>query len=130
MGIKRNVDRAIDKMPAKNREPLEAYAAGVNAFLKTHRNLPLEFVLTGYTPEPWTVYDCGYVFGALSFGLALDINEELFFLDAANKLGAEKAAWLVPTYQDEPNPLLPKRRRSTKKWHPPLHRMPIACAIR
>ena len=104
VGIKRNVDRAIDKMPAKNREPLEAYAAGVNAFLKTHSNLPLEFVLTGYTPEPWTVYDCGYVFGALSFGLALNINEELFFLDAANKLGAEKAAWLVPTYQDEPIP--------------------------
>mgnify|MGYP000976192396 FL=1 len=104
VGIKRNVDRAIDSMPAKNREPLEAYAAGVNAFLKTHSNLPLEFVLTGYTPEPWTVYDCGYVFGALSFGLALNINEELFFLDAADKLGAEKAAWLVPTYQDEPIP--------------------------
>lgn len=104
VGIKRNVDRAIDKMPAKNREPLEAYAAGVNAFLKTHSNLPLEFVLTGYAPEPWTVYDCGYVFGALSFGLALNINEELFFLDAADKLGAEKAAWLVPTYQDEPIP--------------------------
>ncbi len=104
VGIKRNVDRAIDKMPAKNRAPLEAYAAGVNAFLKTHSNLPLEFVLTGYTPEPWTIYDCGYVFGALSFGLALNINEELFFLDAAKKLGAEKAAWLVPTYQDEPIP--------------------------
>lgn len=104
VGIKRNVDRAIDNMPAKNRAPLEAYAAGVNAFLKTHSNLPLEFVLTGYTPEPWTVYDCGYVFGALSFGLALNINEELFFLDAAKKLGAEKAAWLVPTYQDEPIP--------------------------
>lgn len=104
VGIKRNVDRAIDKMPAKYREPLEAYAAGVNAFLKNHSNLPLEFVLTGYTPEPWTVYDCGYVFGALSFGLALNINEELFFLDAAHKLGAEKAAWLVPVYQDEPIP--------------------------
>lgn len=104
VGIKRNVDRAIDKMPAKYRAPLEAYAAGVNAFLKTHNNLPLEFVLTGYTPEPWTIYDCGYVFGALSFGLALNINEELFFIDAAKKLGAEKAAWLVPTYQDEPIP--------------------------
>lgn len=104
VGIKRNVDRAIDKMPAKYREPLEAYSAGVNAFLQTHSSLPLEFFLTGYKPEPWTVYDCGYVFGALSFGLALNINEELFFLDAAHKLGAEKAAWLVPTYQDEPIP--------------------------
>lgn len=104
VGIQRNVDRAIDKMPAENRAPLEAYAAGVNAFVQTHKHLPLEFILTGYTPEPWTIYDCGYVFGALSFGLALNINEELFFLEAAKKLGAEKAAWLVPTYPDEPIP--------------------------
>lgn len=104
VGIKRNVDRAIDKMPAENRAPLEAYAAGVNAFLQSHKHLPIEFILTNYTPEPWTIYDCGYVFGALSFGLALNLNEELFFLEAAKKLGAEKAAWLVPTYQDEPIP--------------------------
>jgi acyl-homoserine-lactone acylase len=114
VGIKRNVDRAIDKMPAKYRAPLEAYAAGVNAFLKTHKHLPFEFVITGYTPEPWTVYDCGYVFGALSFGLALNINEELFFLDAAKKLGAEKAAWLVPTYQDEPIPFAEAQKLDQK----------------
>lgn len=104
VGVKRNVDRAIDKMPAENRAPLEAYAAGINAYLQTHKHLPIEFILTGYTPEPWTIYDCGYVFGALSFGLALNINEELFFIEAAKQLGAEKAAWLVPTYQDEPIP--------------------------
>ncbi|GAB4425808.1 MAG: acyl-homoserine-lactone acylase QuiP [Turneriella sp.] len=104
VGIKRNVDRAINKMSPESRAPLEAYAAGVNAFLATHKHLPIEFILTGYTPEPWTIYDCGYVFGALSFGLALNINEELFFIEAAKQMGAEKAAWLVPTYPDEPIP--------------------------
>lgn len=104
VGIKRNVDRAIEKMPTKYRAQLEAYANGVNAFLIANKHLPMEFVLSGYTPEPWTAQDCGYVFGALSFGLALNINEEIFFLDAAHTLGAEKAAWLVPTYPDEPIP--------------------------
>lgn len=104
VGIRRAVDRAIDAMAPEYRAPLEAYARGVNAFLKEQKNLPLEFTFTGYTPEPWTVYDCGYVFGALSFGLALNLNEEIFFLDAAQKLGAEKAAWLVPSYADEPIP--------------------------
>ncbi|MBV6492660.1 MAG: Acyl-homoserine lactone acylase QuiP [Turneriella sp.] len=104
VGVARNVDRAIRSMDAKHKKPLEAYAAGVNAFLKTHKNLPIEFTLTGYTPEPWTIEDCGYAFGALAFGLAININEELFFLDAAKKLGPEKAAYLVPTYQDEPIP--------------------------
>lgn len=104
VGVKRNVDRAIARLPAEHRAPLEAYAAGVNAYLQTHKHLPIEFILTGYTPEPWTVNDCGYVFGALAFGLALNINEELFFIEAARQMGAEKAAWLVPTYQDEPIP--------------------------
>jgi len=104
IGIKRNVDRVIAKLPSENRAQLDAYAGGVNAFLKANSHLPLEFVLSGYTPEPWTAEDCGYVFGALAFGLALNINEEIFFLDAAQKVGAEKAAWLVPSYQDEPIP--------------------------
>lgn len=104
VGIRRNVDRAINKMPAEYRAPLEAYAAGVNAYLKTHQHLPIEFILTGYTPEPWTIYDCGYVFGSLAFGLAVNLDEELFFLEAARQLGAEKAAWLVPIYADEPIP--------------------------
>jgi hypothetical protein len=64
VGIKRNVDRAINAMPAKYK-PLEAYAAGVNAYLKANPNLPLELAISGYTPEPWTILDCGYVFGAL-----------------------------------------------------------------
>jgi acyl-homoserine-lactone acylase len=114
VGIKRNVDRAINAMPAKYKAPLEAYAAGVNAYLKANPNLPLEFTISGYTPEPWTILDCGYVFGALSFGLALNINEELFFLDAAHKLGAEKAAWLVPVYQDEPIPFAEAQKIDNK----------------
>lgn len=114
VGIKRNVDRAINAMPAKYKAPLEAYAAGVNAYLKANPNLPLEFTISGYTPEPWTILDCGYVFGALSFGLALNINEELFFLDAASKLGAEKAAWLVPVYQDEPIPFAEAQKIDNK----------------
>jgi penicillin amidase len=33
----------------------DAYAAGVNAFIATRKdNLPVEFTLTGITPDPWT----------------------------------------------------------------------------
>lgn len=114
VGIQRNVDRTIDSMSEKNKAPMKAYAAGVNAYLKAHSNLPIEFTLTGYTPEEWTIYDSGYVFGALSFGLALNLSEELFFLDAAQKFGSEKAAWLVPTYQDEPIPFAEAQKLDMK----------------
>jgi penicillin amidase len=38
------------------REPFEAYAEGVNAFLATGRR-PIELELCGHEPEPWTAVD-------------------------------------------------------------------------
>src|SRR5262245_7094079 len=38
------------------RRLLTAFASGVNAFITTHADaLPVEFVLTGVKPEPWTL---------------------------------------------------------------------------
>jgi penicillin G amidase len=41
---------------------LEAYAAGVNAFLRTTRRLPIEYRLLDTTPEPWQPWDACAVF--------------------------------------------------------------------
>ena len=38
--------------------PLAAYARGVNYFIQTHlHDLPIEFTLLGYSPQPWSVVD-------------------------------------------------------------------------
>ncbi len=55
-------ERALSEMDAETRAPLEAYAAGVNAWLETHRGrLPFEFSLLDWRgrgaespPAPWT----------------------------------------------------------------------------
>ncbi|HZQ37838.1 MAG TPA: penicillin acylase family protein, partial [Dehalococcoidia bacterium] len=39
-------------MSAETRAMFEAYAAGVNAFLESGEPLPVEYALTGLTPEP------------------------------------------------------------------------------
>jgi penicillin G amidase len=45
-------------LDAETLDMLEAYVAGVNAFLGTRRGaLPPEFLLLGFAPEPWTVPD-------------------------------------------------------------------------
>jgi penicillin amidase len=45
-------------LPPQDRAILEAYARGVNSFLRTHRNrLPLEFTLLNYAPHYWSVAD-------------------------------------------------------------------------
>jgi penicillin G amidase len=49
----------------KNNDPalyalLESYAAGVNAYINSlsYRNLPIEYKLLDYRPEPWTASKC------------------------------------------------------------------------
>ncbi len=47
---------------AETRAVLDAYAAGVNAFLRTTRALPVECRILGVQPEPWAPWDSLAVF--------------------------------------------------------------------
>jgi penicillin amidase len=50
--------RLAPRLPPATRQSLDAYAAGVNAYLATRKGpLPPEFLLTGITPAPWTAED-------------------------------------------------------------------------
>lgn len=79
------------------------YAEGVNAYLASHP-LPPDLQLAGTPVEPWAPTDSMAVFALFNLGLAFNLHEELAYLRLAEKLGAEKAAWLVPIYPDEPLP--------------------------
>ena len=64
-----------------------AYAAGVNAFIAQNKDrLPIEFVVTGITPEPWTIEQL--VLRSLSFG---DAANELQLAASVARLGAVEA---------------------------------------
>jgi acyl-homoserine lactone acylase PvdQ len=55
-----DLERAFSEAPAAVRDPLEAYAAGVNKFVEQHRAaraLPGELLLEGRRPERWTARD-------------------------------------------------------------------------
>ena len=45
----------------ETRDVLDAYTAGVNAFIATTSALPVELDLLGAEPEPWRPWDCGAV---------------------------------------------------------------------
>jgi penicillin amidase len=52
-------EREWARLPAETRELVTAYAAGVDAVISEWReNLPIEFDLLGYRPEPWRPVDC------------------------------------------------------------------------
>jgi penicillin amidase len=64
-----------------------AYAAGVNAFIRRHaNNLPVEFKLTGISPDPWTPETL--LLRAGTFG---DASAELQLARNVVRLGAEAA---------------------------------------
>jgi penicillin amidase len=64
-----------------------AFANGVNAFIAQHKaRLPVEFALTGVTPEPWTIEQL--VLRATSFG---DAGAELQLARNVARLGAAEA---------------------------------------
>ena len=55
LGLYRAAQKQYDALSPELRAVLDAYAAGVNAFLATRRGaLPPEYYLIGAAPEPWT----------------------------------------------------------------------------
>jgi penicillin G amidase len=51
-----------DAVNVETRSMLEAYAAGVNAFVQATDRLPIEYQLLATTPEPWQPWDACAVF--------------------------------------------------------------------
>ncbi len=83
----------------------EVYARGVNAYLFRHRDkLPMDLASSGYQPAYWKPEDSVLVFCLLNFGLSVNLQEEIASLVLAQQVGADKLAWLLPTYPDEPLP--------------------------
>jgi penicillin G amidase len=58
LGVHRLAAETFRRLPHDARSAIEAYTAGVNAFLKTRAGaLPPEFIVLRYSPESWTTAD-------------------------------------------------------------------------
>src|SRR6478736_2345979 len=58
LGIRAAAEKGLAAITPEDRQQFNAYAQGVNAFIKWHgERLPLEFRLLHYTPRPWSVED-------------------------------------------------------------------------
>ncbi len=54
--------REVAALDREARGVLDAFAAGVNAYLALDRPLPTDLALAGVRPEPWSAADCSAVF--------------------------------------------------------------------
>ncbi len=76
---------------------LQAYADGVNKLIERQaQSLPVEFLLLGYRPEPWTPLDTLAIAKLQLYDAAGNFRQELLRADIATRLGTAAVAALMP----------------------------------
>ena len=99
LGISRLAEAELPLLSEPARRGIEAYAAGVNAYLKTRSGaLPPEFLMLRFAPEPWRPAD-SLIWGKLmDLRLAGNYRGELLRARLARSLSAADLALLYPDY--------------------------------
>ena len=116
LGLYRAAEAEISFLSDQMNRALNAYAAGVTAFLTSRRGaLPPEFLLLGFDPQPWRPAD-SLVWGKLmALQLGGNYRGELLRARMARTISAADLAFLYPEYpKDAPTTLaemLPIYRR-------------------
>jgi penicillin amidase len=91
-GFGRAADRDLGQMDPASRAIFEAYARGVNHFIEQHRDqLPLEFSLLKYKPQPWQPTDTLVISGYMYQTLTDTWEEELDRAKVTDRVGWERA---------------------------------------
>jgi penicillin G amidase len=100
VGMGRAADATERIVDPESRRILEAYAAGVNAWMDANRNhLPPEFTILRFAPEPWRVRNTLSISKVMAWDLA-DWIVGLQQQRALDRIGPELAKALRPTYPD------------------------------
>ena len=86
-----------DACSTAGRAMLDAFAAGVNAFLETTSRLPVEYRLLDAKPERWEPWHCVAVYKMRNTAEG-SFLQKLFLGRLAATLGPTRAAALVPGY--------------------------------
>ncbi len=101
IGFGRAAGTAWDRLAPEWRRQIDAYVAGVNAFIESHRGrLPPEFTLLRFEPQPWTGIDVLVWVKMMAWDLSANYSYELMRLDMMARVGPARTAELLPRYPD------------------------------
>ena len=87
----------------------DAYTAGVNAYINTltESQLPIEYKLIGYTPEPWSNLKTALFLKYMSYDLAAH-EDDIEMTNAKSYFSTADFDLLYPSRQDSLDPIIPK----------------------
>ena len=102
IGLARTAQAEAAALDAETRVILEAYSRGINKFVETHQDsLPLEFLILGFKPEPWTPADTLGWGKVMSLDLGGNMGMEVWRARVIAQLGEAKLAELEAGYPAE-----------------------------
>jgi penicillin G amidase len=109
VGFGRAAKAAWASTPDWAKQQVNAYVAGVNAFISTHHGagLPPEFSLLRFEPEPWTAEDVVVWVKMMAWDLSGNYSFELLRHDLIHAVGEERMAQLMPPYPVDGLSILP-----------------------
>jgi penicillin amidase len=97
-------------MPPPAKQQVDAYVAGVNAFIATHHGsqLPPEFALLRFEPEPWEGSDVVVWVKMLAWDLSANYSLELLRHDLVTAVGVDRMRELMLPFPRAGLSVLPK----------------------
>ena len=102
-------ERMVKMLRGKYYYAMEAYAAGVNEFIKTHPNsLSIEFRILGYKPGPWKITDGIYVNLFMGWDLQMGWTGDLTLMKLIEKVGLKMADEAMPSYPGDGPTIIPE----------------------
>ncbi len=115
VGWRRIAEQEYALADAESKLLLDAYAAGVNAYLhgRSASDLSLEYAVLGltglsnYTPDPWTPADTLAWGKAMAWDLGGNLDSELMRAVLLQTLGAEKTEEYMPSFPSDHPAIVP-----------------------
>ncbi len=108
LGLSRVAAANLESLDAPTRTLLDAYVAGVNAFLSLEPPLPPEFTILRHRPEPWTAGDSLLWPKLIALDLDGNWRRETGRIALSRRLNPRQLAEFLPTYgRDEPRGVRP-----------------------
>ncbi|MCH1627974.1 penicillin acylase family protein [Ferdinandcohnia quinoae] len=104
LGLRRAAVASYDGYSSEAKDVLQAYADGVNAYIKDakkNNTLPVEFTFAGYEPTEWTPIDSLTIGKYMAYDLGGHYKGQAFRYYMAQHFSDEKVLELFPTYPED-----------------------------